>query len=164
MASNQLPYHPDSLSLSFLHHQLAIGSGILAVSCSTSGSNRVGGSLCFWKSSARRSIKACLSVLQRNRGQSSQLLWQWGREKQEAAAQTCSLASQQPGSPTGAVQMAARAEEMAPGRSSLCSRSGWLTCGAPMEKSKGCRARSGGFTLSVHTYFLVPTKGWHYSR
>ena len=51
--------------------------------------------------------------------------------------------------------MAANAEEMAPGRSSLCSRSGWLTWGAPV-KGKECReawvVSDSLFFLSVHSY------------
>lgn len=42
--------------------------------------------------------------------------------------------------------MAASAEERAPGRSALCSRSGWLTWGAPVEKGKECGAWSGYFS------------------
>lgn len=58
------------------------------------------------------------------------------------------MASQQSGSPTGGVHMAASAKEMAPGRSSLCSRRGWLTWGAPAEKGK----ESGCFSQIPHSF------------
>lgn len=49
--------------------------------------------------------------------------------------------------------MAASAEDMAPGRSPLCSRGGWLTWGAPMEKSKECRVGSDCFSqIPIHSF------------
>ena len=63
--------------------------------------------------------------------------------------------------------MAAKAEEMAPGRSSLCSRSGWLTWGAPVRKAKNAERHGLFQILSSFSQFIVTEyslNARHYSR